>query len=156
MKRLVSTRHTRSEARANTRARLGDARAHARKPPAFKEVNMYIDRKYSRQQTSVSWTLELTRRHERGHLMDGVWMILNRSRRARAHVQTAKFGMAQTISYLSYRLILCIMALTVFAQCFTRTHAHTRTDDRQICFIFPLNVFPIDHCSKDVINNLKA
>lgn len=113
---------------------------------------MYIDRKYSRQQTSVSWTLEFTLRHERGHLIDGVWMILNRSRRT--HVQTAMFGMARAISYLSYRLILCIMVLTVFAQCFT--HAHTRTDDRQICFIFPVNVFPIDHCSKDVINNLKA
>lgn len=40
--------------------------------------------------------------------------------------------------------------------------AHTRTGDHQIwtrllyLFFSPLNVFPIDHCSKDVINNLKA
>lgn len=31
---------------------------------------MYIDRKYSRQQTSVSRTLELALRRERGHVID--------------------------------------------------------------------------------------
>lgn len=66
--------------------------------------------------------LEFTLRRERAHLIDGVWAILNRTR---PHVQTARFGMTQTISYLLYRLILCIMDLIVFAQCFTHTHART-------------------------------
>lgn len=43
--------------------------------------------------------------------------------------------------------------------CFcTLLYAHTRATikSERGSFILPLNVFPIDHCSKDVINNLKA
>lgn len=38
----------------------------------------------------------------------------------------------------------------------TLSHTHTHIKSERGCFILPLNVFPIDHCSKDVINNLKA
>lgn len=66
--------------------------------------------------------LHFTLRRERAHLIDGVWVTLNRTR---PRVQTARFGLTQTISYLLYRLILCIMDLIVFPQCFTHTHART-------------------------------
>lgn len=153
MKRLVSTRHPGSDARVNMHAKAGETRVNTPgNLPVFHQ--MYIHGKHSYKQAPISRSLGVHACDVNAHIwLMAFWVILNRTR---PHVQTARFGMTQTISYLLYRLILCIMDLIVFAQCFTHTRTHTRTDDRQICFIFPLNVFPIDHCSKDVINNLKA
>lgn len=101
----------------------GDTRKHAGKSPCLSNRHqMYIHGKHSYQQAPISRSLGVHVRRERAHLIDGVWVILNRTR---PHVQTARFGMTQTISYLLYRLILCIMDLIVFAECFTRTHTHT-------------------------------
>lgn len=127
MKRLVRTRHTDSDAGANTHARQGETREEA--PCRWNRHictymgNIHISGRRYR------GLLEFTLTRERARLIDGVWMILNRSR---TRVQTAKFGMTQTISYLSYRLILCIMDLIVFAQCFT--HAHARTTVKSALF----------------------
>lgn len=65
---------------------------------------------------------EFTLPRERAHLIDGAGGILNRTR---LRVQTARFGMTQTISYLLYRLILCIMDLIVLHNVL-RTHTHGR------------------------------
>ena len=172
MKRLVSTCHTGSVTGVNRRAGRGETCKHARRvrrgentlllkwaQTRAKRGNIHINR---RQYLGL---LEFTMQFERTYLINGVCVIkrpllslslsLPPSTHARAadtHVHAAKFGeTTQKISYLSRGLISCIMDLIVFAHC---SRAPIRSE--RGCFILPLNVFPIDHCSKDVINNLRA
>lgn len=171
MKRLVSTCQTGSDTGVNRHAGRGETCKHTHaafqtgaKQSHAKRGNIHIN---TRQYAGPS---EFTKQFERTRLINGVCVIkrppppppppsphlLTCTRpprtRTRAHRQV----------WNDTKCILFVMRTNIMyygPNCFcTLLHAHARAPIKSEsgCFILPLNVFPIDHCSKDVINNLKA
>jgi len=163
MKRLVSTCHTGSDSGVNRRAGRGETCKLTWKHAAFKRGakrgNIHISR---RQYSSL---LQFTIQFERAHLINGVLcdkeVPSTQHLPARAHALTCTrhghigaHGQVQN----GIKDILFVIPTNIMhyaPNCFC-TLLYAPIKSECCCFILPLNVFPIDHCTKDVINNLKA
>lgn len=152
MKRLVSTWHTGSDTAVNRHAGWGETWKHTGKQVAFKSCAKRGNIHISTRQYLPEFTLQF-----------GCTLLINDASR-RSHSYSHAHARANSRVWDDTNDILFVIWTNIMyygPNCFcTLLCAHTRTGDHQIwtrlLYFFPLNVFPIDHCSKDVINNLKA
>lgn len=121
--------------------------------------------KYSYQQTSIyAGPLEFTKQSEDTCLINGVCVIKRPPPPpppspvflpyVHTDAHTCKFATTQNILFVMRTNIMYYGRNCFCALLCARARAPIKSESG--CFILPLNVFPIDHCSKDVINNLKA
>ena len=162
MKRLVSTCHTGSDTGVNRRAGRRETCKHAGTRAAFKRGtnrgNIHIS---ARRYASL---LEFTT-----HAFDG-WrffvIVIKKKKKDPLHLPnalsrtylraraTGKFRMTKDVPFVMRTNIMYYAPNCFCILLYARTRAPIKSEC--CCFILPLNVFPIDHCTKDVINNLRA